>query len=173
MRKSVHVRRDAIECSPQHLVNACSRWRLVRVDTTAKQLTHCASVDMNYRGNSGGTHASLHVQQRRIQDRRAMKHAPFIFHLRGPYWPRLSIRRASARGVKLRETGGIKTTPFLAGRLAVGRRKLLCDLGRVRQRGAVVGSIWPRGQRINVCPWLRVQGWDGLCNNLNLRFWSC
>jgi hypothetical protein len=145
------------------------------VDTTAKQLTHCASVDMNYRGNSGGTHAALHVQQRRIQDRRAMEHAPFIFHLRGPYWPRLSIRRASARGarlVKLCETGGIKTTPFLAGRLTVGRRKLLCDLGRVGQRGAVAGCVWLRGQRISVCPWLRgVKGWDGLWNNF--RFLSC
>lgn len=134
MRKTVHVRRDAHRSSPQHLVNAYSRWRLVRVDTTAKQLTHCAFVDMNYGGNSGGTHAALHVQQRRIQDRGAMKHAPFIFHLRRPHWPGLSINRTSARGarlVKLGETGGIETTPFLAGRLAVCRRKLLCDLRRV------------------------------------------
>ncbi len=56
-----------------------------------------------------------------------MNHAPFILHLRGPDWP-LSIGRVGARGarlsaglVKLRETGGIKTTPFLAGRLAIGR----------------------------------------------------
>jgi hypothetical protein len=153
------------------------------VDTTAKQLTHCASVDMNYGGNNnsvGSTHAALDVQQQRwIQDRRAMKHAPFIFHLRGPYRPRLSVsRRASARRarlVKLCETGGIETTPFLAGRLAVGRRKLLCDLGRVGQRVVVVGrgsSIWLRGQGIScVRPWLRgVKGWDGLCDNLDLRF---
>jgi hypothetical protein len=80
-----------------------------------------------------------------------MKHAPFIFHLRRPDWP-LPISQASARGarrsaslVKLRETGGIETTPFLAGRLTVGRRKLLCNLGRVRQR-TVAGSIWLRGE---------------------------
>lgn len=97
-----------------------------------------------------------------------MKHAPFIFHLRRPDRP-LPINGASACGarrsaslVKLRETGGIETTPFLAGRLTVGRRKLLCNLGRVRQR-TVAGSIWLRRERISVRPWLRVQGWDGLC----------